>query len=359
MEKNKLHDTAAVLIVVFAGALLLNLTFKKLLPAALPLILALAVSSAVRPIAKFVGRKSRMPIKLCGGVIVVLSIFTIVYASVCLGSKLIHELTDFLSGATSDLESENNIIRQLLNFIESFPDRIPFLNKISGSIDSELYDSIYAFLVTALKEGAASLSTGATSFAAGFLLSLPKSVFAAVVSVISLFYLTVDYDNVKSTLSSLMPKGIHDKMQALGGSLSGVLFSYLKAYAALLALTFGELLFGFVILRIKYAFLLAAVIAVIDILPVLGAGCVLLPWTLVLFIVGEGGKAVGLLILFGIMYVVRQFAEPKIIGHLIGVHPLITLSAAYLAFRFFGLIGMFAAPITIYVVKEALEKSKE
>lgn len=94
-----------------------------------------------------------------------------------------------------------------------------------------------------------------------------------------------------------------------------------------------------------YAFLLAAVIAVIDILPVLGVGTVLIPWATIAFIERNMRLGFGLLILYGVIVIVRQFAEPKIVGGTLGIHPLLTLAAMYLGFRLFGVAGMIIGPI--------------
>ena len=134
---------------------------------------------------------------------------------------------------------------------------------------------------------------------------------------------------------------------------------YIRAYLVLMLLTFGELFLGFAILRIKYSFFLAFIVAIIDVLPVFGVGTVLIPWAVILFINGHTGKAVGLLVLFGIMYVVRQFSEPRLIGRFMGLHPLLTLSTAYLGYTFFGITGMIISPIILYVVKLVVAESSE
>jgi predicted PurR-regulated permease PerM len=100
-----------------------------------------------------------------------------------------------------------------------------------------------------------------------------------------------------------------------------------------------------------YAFLLAVLIAIIDIFPVLGVGTVLIPWSLVLFLEGNTAVAAGLLILFGLMSWIRQFAEAHLLGKFMGLHPLITLAGGYLGLRFFGFWGMLYTPIIIYVIK--------
>ena len=78
---------------------------------------------------------------------------------------------------------------------------------------------------------------------------------------------------------------------------------------------------------------------------VLGVGTVLIPWATIAFIERNMRLGFGLLILYGVIVIVRQFAEPKIVGGTLGIHPLLTLAAMYLGFRLFGVAGMIIGPI--------------
>ena len=96
---------------------------------------------------------------------------------------------------------------------------------------------------------------------------------------------------------------------------------YLRAYLVLLLFIFGMLLIGFWALSVPYAILLAALIAALDFLPIIGVGTVLIPWGVVEIIRGNTFLGVGLLLLFTAITVARQFLEPKLIGHQLGMHP--------------------------------------
>ena len=116
-------------------------------------------------------------------------------------------------------------------------------------------------------------------------------------------------------------------------------------------MTFAELLAGFYIFKIPYALTLASVIAIIDILPVLGVGTVLIPWGVVLLIVGKTKKAAEIFILYGIIWIIRQIAEPRIVGKSVGVHPLLTLVAMYVGYSLMGFGGLFVFPIVLMVLR--------
>ena len=90
-------------------------------------------------------------------------------------------------------------------------------------------------------------------------------------------------------------------------------------------LTFTELYIGFLVLGIPAGFTLACITSLVDILPVLGTGTVLLPWAFIAWTTGSGSLAMGLVCLYLLIAVVRQTLEPKIIGHQMGLSPIATL----------------------------------
>ncbi len=139
---------------------------------------------------------------------------------------------------------------------------------------------------------------------------------------------------------------------------AGIGFKYVKAYAILMAVTFAELALGLSILRVDKAILVAALIAVIDLLPVLGTGGVMVPWIIVELIKGNIPFAIGLAVLYLIIIIVRNILEPKLIGKQIGLHPLVMLICMYVGLKLFGFIGLFALPVAVVIAKQLYDNDK-
>ena len=182
-----------------------------------------------------------------------------------------------------------------------------------------------------------------------------------VITVVATFFFVGDYDGITSFFKKLLtPKQLAfvEKGQSY---VKNVLFIYIRSYSFLFLLTFAELCAGMFLLGMPYPALLALGIAVFDILPVLGTGGVLLPWAAVLFIIEEHGLAIGLLVLYLVILVVRNMVEPRIVGRQIGLHPLATLAALFLGLKLFGLVGLVAFPVALTVLvnfsrEELMEK---
>ena len=115
-------------------------------------------------------------------------------------------------------------------------------------------------------------------------------------------------------------------------------------------ITFTELNIGLHLLKIPYATVIAGAIAIFDLLPILGTGGVLIPWTVIAAVIGEYGMALGIGILYIVITMVRNYLEPKLVGKQIGLHPLATLIALFVGSRLFGLAGLFGFPVALSVI---------
>jgi sporulation integral membrane protein YtvI len=166
-----------------------------------------------------------------------------------------------------------------------------------------------------------------------------------VVLLLSCYYFSADNGRVRAGMLAVLPVRVREKLPALRERASWFARRYLRAYLLLWLITFAEMFLGLSILGIPYAFLLAILIAVVDFLPVLGTGTVLIPWAACSLLTGNQRTGFGLLILYGVSVIVREVAEPRLVGAQLGIHPLLSLFAMYAGLRFFGLPGMLLSPV--------------
>ena len=163
-------------------------------------------------------------------------------------------------------------------------------------------------------------------------------------------YFAKDYNVVKKFVFSLIP---HEKIMAtkrVKNLLFLRVFKMLKGYLILSGITFLELFLAFLVLKIKNAFIYAVIISLIDALPVLGTGLVLLPWGIVNMLSGNIVMGVKIVIVYLIVAVVRNILEPKIIGQKMGIPPLLSLLIIFLGIRLFSFLGMIVFYITVVLV---------
>lgn len=176
-----------------------------------------------------------------------------------------------------------------------------------------------------------------------------------VVLFLSCYYFSADDGRLWAGCTSLLPARLRQKLPGLRGSMSRFCKGYLRAYLILGLITFGEMFLGLSILGVPYTFLLALVIAVVDFLPVFGTGTVLIPWAVVALVTHDMRQGLGLLILYGVSVIVRQIAEPRLIGKSLGLHPMLSLTVMYAGLCLFGLPGMLISPLVAVLIKAAAD----
>ena len=137
-------------------------------------------------------------------------------------------------------------------------------------------------------------------------------------------------------------------------SFLSVTLSYLKAQLIIETIIFAVLFAGFFYLGVRYSLLLAFFAALVDAVPILGTGTVLVPMALFNFLTNNMSLGWGLLILYGVAILTRQLCEPKIIGNKLGIHPLLTIFALYSGMKLFGITGLILGPIAAIFIKNLI-----
>lgn len=113
---------------------------------------------------------------------------------------------------------------------------------------------------------------------------------------------------------------------------------------------FAILLAGFLLIRQPYSVLLAVLLAVLDFIPIIGSGTVMVPWAVIDVLTGNCVHAVGLMVVWGIVCVFRRVAEPKAVGSQTGLSPILSLVSMYVGMRLAGVLGMILGPVLCLVL---------
>ena len=184
---------------------------------------------------------------------------------------------------------------------------------------------------------------------------LPGAMLAVVVCVIATAFLSRDYAYISSSILSVFPERAQVMLRQAKTAIVKILGNFARSYVLILFITFLEIWIGLEIINFENAIVIAAIIAVFDILPIVGSGMVLLPWTIFKFVQGDIAKGIGLLILYLWVVIARQVIEPRIVSKRVGLHPLSTLLFMWLGLKIFGGVGMLALPICVLILKDLHE----
>lgn len=348
------YRKAANLTIVIAGiALLVWLILKYAVGAIMPFLLAAVIAAIISPAAEKLSKKTRIPRAFTSAALVIL-IFAAACALISFAvSRVAVEAGELIDRLAEDPEVISRVIDGLLGKINAEGSRLGFLRKILESEAlTNLGVNVDGLIQGALSSLISSITASLPTAAMGIVSRIPSALFFGVVFLIAAFYFTTDRERIGAGLSSLLPLRWQEKLPALRERISKILTGYCKAYLLIMLITFAEMFIGLSILRVNYAFLLAAVIAVVDILPVLGTGTVLIPWAIFSFITSDIKLGIGLVVLYAAGLLIRQFVEPKIVGTTLGLHPLATLASVYISLELIGFIGILIGPMIALLIKE-------
>lgn len=181
--------------------------------------------------------------------------------------------------------------------------------------------------------------------------AIPNFFFSALIYFISIFLFQMNLNKIHNRFYSFFNTSSKKKVLLVTGDLRQATFGFLKAQLIMSTLTYILSYVGLNILNIKYAYVIAFFIIIVDVLPILGVGSVFLPWALIVFLQGKSSLAIGLLILFLIIVIIRRIIEPKILGESIGLSALATLISIWIGFKTIGLIGIFIFPLALIFFK--------
>lgn len=320
------------------------LMVRYLLPAVFPFVLGTLLAVAAEPLVRFAHGKLRLPRAAAAGVGVtamLLLLFGILSIAGALLVKEVSRLGTALPKLTDTARQGVVLLEDwLITTAQQAPEelRVPLTNTVLEFFDDG----------SALMQQMAQRVPAALSAVLGW---VPDGVLGLGTGLLAGFMISCRLPRLRAGLKQYLPGSWYEKYLPAIQRTRKALGGWLKAQLKLSAVTFLVVATGFLLLRVPYALLWAALVAVVDAVPMLGTGTVLLPWALVCFLQGNTARAVGLTALFGTALVTRTVLEPRLVGKQLGIDPLLTLLALYLGYRFWGIPGMLVAPILAAAAK--------
>ena len=319
---------------------------KYLLGPLAPFLIALAIAMPMQPVARKIAKRTKINRRFASVVLVLLCYVVLVALLALLVAGIASVIVDFASmlpdyfADTLQPAIENlgeRVVKLLSRF---FPD-------IDRAVDEAMPDA-----VSQISGKIMDFSVGVVGWVSDVGSKLPGILLGTVVCVIASLFLAVDYDKASSTVMNILPPKVRQIIRVAKHALGTIVGKYLKSYMLILLMTFAEISVGLLIIGVDSPLRIAALIAVFDILPIVGSGLVLAPWAIINLVQGRIGLGISLAVLWAIVIVVREYAEPRIVGKQVGLHPLVTLVCLWVGLKLGGALGMFALPIGLLVIMD-------
>lgn len=350
-RKRFLINTTYIIFLLGLYYLFMKYAFGLLFPFMFAIFIAMVMQ---RPI-NFLVKKTKLK-KTAASILCVLALLLVIIGIISLiGVKIFTEIRD--------------LIRSLILYAKDWP---TFLAKAEVTMLNSIRfmpDSIERPVGTAIKDLFAKISSSTGS---GFNLSslsapisgvwstakaVPEVIVAIIIAVVACFFMTTDYDRIITFIKRQLPDSKKEAVSITKRTTVSSVGKLARVYAILMTMTFCEMVLGLYILRLtglyvsNFLIATAIVVAVVDILPILGTGTILIPWVIYSLLSGSTGLGIGLLVLYVLIYIIRQAVEPKLVASNLDLPPILTLMGMYVGAKLFGFIGLFLVPLSIMFVK--------
>ena len=317
------------------------LFLKYLIPYTAPFIIAWVIASLLQIIVKWLNERLQMKrgIGTMLSMVVVLSaigwgVTAIVRKAFIQGNNLYQKIPLYREEI---LETFDNISDKTKHLFSA----LPFKSTISlEKVVDQLFQNVTSFLGSFLSKGSINVVS-----------KLPNILFFTIITLLSIFFMTRDYDKISKFISAQIPESMTGKMRMLKVDLIKALGGYIRTQLILMCITTTICIVGFLVLRINNAIVLAFVIGIFDALPMFGSGAILVPWALYNVILGKYSVGLGLGAIYALIVVIRQTMEPRVLSEQIGVYTLVTLIGMYVGFKLIGVLGLIIGPIAIIVLQ--------
>ena len=331
---------------------LIWLSIRFFWPLFSPFVLGTLLALSAEPMVCFLHKRLHVPRPVSAGIGVSMTFSLLAMILLCLCAFLLRELGSLASVLPDLGQTAKTGFSLIRNWLLQLSSHTP------ASVQPVLQQNVNRFF----SDGAALLDKTISYLLglAGTLLShVPDSALSLGTAVISAFLISGKLPKIRRYFLRRIPKEWLRCFRDTGRRLRTVLWGWLTAQCKLVGVSFVILFLGLVLLRIPYALLWAAAICLVDALPVLGTGTVLLPWSLICLLQEDIPRAIGLASTYAAITLTRSMLEPKLLGRHLGLDPLVTLIALYAGFRLWGIGGMILAPIlTVIALQITAEEHK-
>lgn len=326
------------------GLILGFLLLKYALAYFLPFIIAILVTLLMEPVVNFFQKRVRLSrgisvALVMGLILIIFGVFIVagvsrIYLEL---EKLSHNLPSYqvMFERYQWLLNQNGELKNLMTRWHLSPGQQEVVNKV--------FEDLYGFFTNNFKAIIGELL--------GLIARLPSVVTILIISFIATFFISRDRRMLGDFFWQIIPKEIQPKMMTVKNEIFHGAVGFIRAQLILISITTIIAIIGMEILSSDYALIIGFASGLLDLIPVIGPALIFIPWAIYSIISGQVYYGLGLLIVYGIMSVVRQLAEVKIVGQSIGVHPLSTMVAMYVGVKALGIVGFFLGPALVIVIK--------
>lgn len=365
-RKRKAIINAVYYGMLFAGAVF---AIRYGLGLFLPVLLAFVLATILQRPKNFLTRKTFLKKGFASVLCVFIGISVLTLLVALVGVRVAGEVKGFIDYLIIRLQDMESLIAAIEGAVYSFVERLP--DFIEGTLKESvetLFVGIREYMAGQTAEVPEQIGSLGSMFDLSWITKplsgvvstaskVPSFLVAFLVCIITTCFMTADYEVITGFVTAQLSEKRREDYYRAKTLLRSSLGKMGKAYLLIMLVTFSEMLIGLSILKLlgifnsSYIVIISVVTAIVDIIPVLGTGTILIPWTVIALILGNYPMAIGVGAMYAIITVIRQIVEPKLVAGQLGLPPFVTISAMYIGLKTMGVLGVFIAPLIIIMVK--------
>ena len=340
---------------------LFYLFFKFAFGTILPILCAVVVAMILQKPVNFICKKTPLKRGLVSALTVIFAFLVIVSGLVLILIWVGSEFKGFFQYIMIELEDIPALVHKIEGYIGNAVGFLP--EKLETAVMEFVSEKLSTLTSPSTTPSDSSMSIDLSALSTPLkgiwntAKQIPTTLVSIVVAIIACCFMTADFATVKKLVLGFFQPDTRSKIVRAKRLLFPSLGKMAKAYAIIITITFCELSLGLFLLTLMgiynsgYIFVIAILTAIIDIVPVLGTGTVLIPWAVISLLNGNYPMAIGLIVMYACITVIRQIIEPKLVAAQLGIPAFLTIVSMFIGSQIFGVLGIFILPITIVMLK--------
>ncbi len=308
----------------------------------LPFLLSLLVYFLLKPAIQKI--KSYFPVKtkIIG---IILLIFIYLLLLICI-SFLVNYIFVF-------------VFQKVQNFPQVYENTlVPLMQEIALFFKQKYPTFFQENLLVSLYQNSGQIIMTVMTLFSKMMSQIPQVIFSFFLFLLSSLFLMIDYDDIRDKIIEICPKSCVHFLFFIKENCIKSIVIYIRCQMILMCVSFGILFFGLFILKTNHAFIIAFFTSLLDSLPFIGVGIVMIPMMLYNILLGSYLKAFYLLLLYMLINVLRSLLEPHIMNKQMKIPSFLLLLSMIIHLYFFGFIGVILSPIHMNILYSALDYYK-
>ncbi len=335
----KIKDNKFIVLLLIIGAVYFFL--RVIVPISAPILIALLFVTIFGPLLQKIQSKFRIHRQI-GAIILLLVACTLV-------GLLLWVLFSWIAGSMPGWAKELEALEASLVVIVE--DVCALVGRIPGVDHIYLEELVFSNIQKGLDYFQQDFFTGVLSQSLTYIKTVGTVGVFLISFVIATVLLAKDYDAFMNKM--LEREECHVILEVICGIIK-YLATFIKAQVIIMSIIGSFLALVLAVSAVPHGFLWGLLAGVLDALPFIGAGIVLIPLAVQLFFQKCYLQAAVCVISYVICVFIRQGLEPKLIGEKVGVPPIMILIALYAGLQLFGFWGILGGPLGYIIIQQAV-----